>query len=148
MFPQKWTCCGKSTFAPTSDACQAREFHVPIEYSPGSLEKVWEFHQTPPKFSTSSHVAVAIDCEMGLSATGESKVIRISLIDYFTAEILIDTLVWPEEVITNLQTKWSGVTWNQMYTARNSGRIIWGTSAAREAIWRFVGPETVVSPHC
>ena len=37
--------------------------------------------------------AVALDCEMGISDEGERELIRISMIDYFTGEVLDNSLV-------------------------------------------------------
>ncbi|KGM91817.1 uncharacterized protein PADG_12134 [Paracoccidioides brasiliensis Pb18] len=48
-----------------------------------------------PRHSSDIRTAVAIDCEMGQGASGDSKLIRITLVDYFSSAILIDNLVYP-----------------------------------------------------
>jgi RNA exonuclease 1 len=122
--------------------CQGNEYHVPREYPEGELEAVWQLHHTPTPaavYPSPVRAAVALDCEMGTSHNNESYVIRLTLIDYFSAEILIDTLVWPEVGMLSLNTQFSGVTWNDLGAAARNGRCLQGTHSAREAIWHFVG---------
>ncbi|GKT94675.1 3'-5' exonuclease [Colletotrichum tofieldiae] len=106
----------------------------------------------PPSPSSSSsrkpRPAVAIDCEMGTAYDGESELIRVTLVDYFTSEILLDSLVYPQVAMQHYNTKWSGVSRQQMNDARAKGKCITGGLAAvRDAVWRWVGPETVVVGH-
>lgn len=46
-----------------------------------------------------------------------------------------------------LNTKWSGVSWDDLRKVRSEGTCIKGTAAARNAVWAHVGPETVVVGH-
>lgn len=91
--------------------------------------------------------AVAIDCEMGTAESGDSELIRITLIDYFTSAILLDNLVLPDVPMRDLRTRFSGVTWNQMRAAKKEGSCIKGRDNARRAVWKYVGPDTVVIGH-
>lgn len=84
---------------------------------------------------------------MGTSMTNESLCIRVSVIDYFTAEVLVDKLVFPDEPLLNYNTRFSGVSYSQMARAKAMGDCFFGIAAAREAIWKFVGPDTVVVGH-
>jgi RNA exonuclease 1 len=61
--------------------------------------------------------AVAIDCEMGTARNGDSELIRLSAIDYLTGKVLINNLVKPDQPMLHLNTKWSGVYWDQMNEA-------------------------------
>lgn len=79
--------------------------------------------------------------------TNESLCIRVSVIDYFTAEVLIDKLVFPDEPLQSYNTRFSGVNHTQMATAKATGDCFFGIAAAREAIWKFIGPETIVVAH-
>ncbi|KAK3492048.1 ribonuclease H-like domain-containing protein [Neurospora hispaniola] len=92
--------------------------------------------------------AVAIDCEMGVSSDFESELIRLSLIDYFSGQILIDRLVRPKVPMQHMNTRYSGVTRQDLQNAiRNRTCILGGLEEARKEVWKFVGPQTVVVGH-
>ncbi|KAF4629320.1 hypothetical protein G7Y89_g8829 [Cudoniella acicularis] len=140
-----WTCCGKHLF---SDPCKKNEFHTPINYGPGQLEAAWKFHKTPTTtLSSDIRYAVAIDCEMAVANSGDSELIRVTLIDYFSSEVLIDSLVYPDEEIQDYKTRFSGVTRRDMEDARRQRRCLMGKEEARLAVWKFVGPKTIVVGH-
>lgn len=84
---------------------------------------------------------------MGTAIRNETVCIRISAIDYFTGETLVDKLVFPDEKILNYNTRFSGVTFRQMMQAKSAGDCLLGIAAARQAIWKFVGPDTIVVAH-
>lgn len=84
---------------------------------------------------------------MGTGMTNESLCIRVSVVDYFTAETLVDKLVFPDEPLYNYNTRFSGVSHSQMTRAKAVGDCFLGIAAAREAIWKFVGPETIAVAH-
>lgn len=105
---------------------------------------------TPPVLSEQNRTpraAVAIDCEMGTALVGDVELIRLSAIDYFTGEVLVNNLVEPDLPMRNLNTKFSGVTFAQLNRAIKAGHCLRGKSGAREALWRFVGPETIIVGH-
>ncbi len=97
--------------------------------------------------TTAKWKAVALDCEMGTAKSGETELIRLTLIDFFTGEKLIDSLVKPDAAMAHYNTRYSGVTAADMRSAENTRSCIWGRDAAREQIWRYVGPETIVIMH-
>jgi RNA exonuclease 1 len=84
---------------------------------------------------------------MGTAASGDSELIRITMIDYFTSEVLVNNLVEPDVPMQHLNTKYSGVTWADFGRARREGTCLQGKAGARNAIWRFVGTDTVVTGH-
>ena len=141
-----WSCCGKHV---SSAPCKGEEFHVSLDYQIGELESSWKFYVTPAIVGASSDIrqAVAIDCEMGTAKSGESELIRVTLIDYFSTEVLVDSLVSPDVDMLHYNTRFSGVSASQMRQARSQGRCLRGKRRAREAVWRFVGPNTVVIGH-
>ena len=96
---------------------------------------------------TTIRQAVALDCEMGTAMSGETQLIRLTLLDFFTGEILIDSLVIPSVPMRHYNTRYSGVTAADMREAERSGSCIRGRDAAREHVWKFVGPETIVLMH-
>lgn len=94
--------------------------------------------------------AVALDCEMGTPKPGttfDSVLIRISLVDFFTGESLIDQLVQPTCEMLHYNTKYSGVTFADMRIASRSGQTIRGTDAAREKLLRYVDANTFIVMH-
>ena len=131
----------------------ALDQHTAIEYASGELEKEWKLYPTPPLCPTSSsssdvRAAVALDCEMGVSIYGEPELVRLSVVDFFSGEILIDSLVYPHVRLQHLNTRYSGVTRAMLEKARRQRQCIWGgRDAARKRVWRYVGRETIVMVH-
>jgi DNA polymerase III epsilon subunit-like protein len=145
---KKWTCCKKSAYEGTKP-CKGAQEHKPHIYAKDELETLWKFVPTPSTHSKSAehHAAVAVDCEMGISELGDSELIRVTLVDYFTSEVLIDELVYPDVQMKHLNTRFSGVTWAQLDQARRRGDCLVGRQAARECVFNFVGPSTVIIGH-
>ncbi|WQF90083.1 Putative ribonuclease H-like superfamily, exonuclease, RNase T/DNA polymerase III [Colletotrichum destructivum] len=154
-----YTCCRAHISAP---GCTWAPEHQTRSYDPGELVARYQHHHTaarplldpsPSTFPSSPpsrtpRPAVAIDCEMGTAYDGESELIRVTLVDYFSSEILLDSLVYPQVAMQHYNTKWSGVSRQQMNDARAKGKCITGgLDAVRAAVWRWVGPDTVVVGH-
>ncbi|KAG5290411.1 3'-5' exonuclease [Histoplasma capsulatum G186AR] len=142
-----WSCCGQPI---ASDPCGGAEQHHVRFYRAGDMTRLWQFHPTPrqPIMHTPDiRAAVAIDCEMGQAASGDSELIRITLIDYFSSAVLIDSLVYPSVKMEHYRTRFSGVSRRDMEAAKRAGSCIMGRDNARFAVWRYVGPETVVVGH-
>ncbi|OAL38331.1 hypothetical protein AYO20_02390 [Fonsecaea nubica] len=99
--------------------------------------------------------AIALDCEMGVSATGDQELIRLTAVDFFSGAVLIDKLVAPAVAMTHYNTRFSGVTAADMREAvRTRTAILGGRDRAREALvrggggdHRRVGPDTIVVVH-
>ncbi|ROW12101.1 hypothetical protein VMCG_00706 [Cytospora schulzeri] len=140
-----WSCCKAGIY---NQPCKTSAEHVATEYKPGELEELHRYYSTPAvQPSKPRCLAVAIDCEMGTSITNNSVLIRVTLIDYFTSKVLLDKLVFPDEPVLHYNTRFSGVTYGQMAKAKARGECLYGTAAARKAIWKFVGPDTIVVAH-
>ena len=140
-----WTCCGKHV---SETPCEGQEnHHVAEDPDNQMIKQRWQFHGTPGRIQSSHRLAVAIDCEMGTAFDGESELIRLSLIDYFTGNTLIDSLVYPDIAMQHDKTRWSGVKRTDMVKSRREGRCIIGKAAARAALFRYVGPSTIVVGH-
>ncbi len=84
---------------------------------------------------------------MGTARSGDSELIRVTLIDYFSSEVLVDRLVYPDVAMEHYNTRFSGVTRRDMEIARASGQCLMGKRRARDSVWKFVGPHTVVVGH-
>lgn len=150
---KKWTCCGQQ-ISPSAKPCGGSPDHIPRSHDPLELVNLYQFHHTPvfqaplPKSRPAQiRAAVAIDCEMGTAVSGDSELIRITVIDYFTSAILLNSFVEPDVPMSHLNTKYSGVTWADIRNAKRHRRCLMGTRAARRALWQFVDPQTVVIGH-
>ena len=143
---QKWTCCNGHTMSPP---CSAAKEHTPRTYAIGELEANWRFFRTPPAgiHNRTPALAVAIDCEMGVAESGESELIRVSVVDYFTGIVLLDSLVWPDVKMAHYNTRFSGITRQALQDARRRRTCLFGRRNALQAVWRHVGPETIVIGH-
>jgi RNA exonuclease 1 len=84
---------------------------------------------------------------MGTAASGDPELIRVTLIDYFSEEVLVDNLVDPDVRMQHLNTRYSGVSWADLKNARIKGVCLSGKARARQAIWRYVGTDTIVVGH-
>jgi len=84
---------------------------------------------------------------MGTAKSGDSELIRVTLIDYFSSAILVDHLVYPDVEMQHYNTRFSGVTRREMEVVRRKGQCLMGKDRARKAVWQFVGPNTVVVGH-
>ncbi|RDA93388.1 hypothetical protein CP533_1965, partial [Ophiocordyceps camponoti-saundersi (nom. inval.)] len=142
---QKWTCCRNYT---RSKACASSEWHTPRVYAAGELEMNWIFYTTPSPPSPLQFAAVVvIDCEMGIADLGDSELIRVSVVDYFSRAILLDKLVMPDIKVAHYNTKYSGISRAMMEDALRRGNCLLGRDEARKAVLRFVGPDTIVVGH-
>ncbi|KAK4443030.1 hypothetical protein QBC34DRAFT_362712 [Podospora aff. communis PSN243] len=139
-----WSCCGKPNNAPP---CVEKENHdVPAGQSDDLMAR-WRYYPTPATPQASHRAAVALDCEMGIAIDMESELVRVTVIDYFTGENLVDSLVWPDIDIKHYNTRYSGVTRQGIKEAHKKGECLLGGAAARKEVFKFVGPETIVVGH-
>lgn len=84
---------------------------------------------------------------MGTAISGDSELIRVTLIDYFSGAVLVNNIVEPDVPMQHLNTRFSGVSWEDVWKARREGSCLKGKKGARRALWRYVGPKTVVVGH-
>jgi RNA exonuclease 1 len=84
---------------------------------------------------------------MGTAMSGDSELIRVTMIDYFSEAILVDNIVEPDVPMRHLNTRFSGVSWADVKKARREMTCLQGKAGARRAIWEYVGPETFVIGH-
>ncbi|KAI4622489.1 uncharacterized protein J4E87_006431 [Alternaria ethzedia] len=101
-----------------------------------------------PYKRTPKRAAICIDCEMvGVAPNDTSALARMSVIDYLTNEILIDTLVQPTEPVTDWRTKYSGITRQAMATAMSQGKALRGSAEARAELFKYVDSDTILVGH-
>ncbi|KAJ5206400.1 hypothetical protein N7472_002848 [Penicillium cf. griseofulvum] len=139
---QRFSCCGRNIF---SRPCHQFKEHKIVD-DEVAWKRNWELHEAPG-FPLDYRYAVALDCEMGITDLGEQELIRVSAVDYFTGEILLDKLVFPKVRMFHTNLRFSGVNWNILYAAKNAGKALDGRDAAREQLFRYIGPNTVLVLH-
>lgn len=139
------SCCGRNGGSP---GCRAADQHQEMVLAPGELASYWRIHPTANAYNNFNHrPAVAVDCEMGTAVSGDTELIRVSLVDYFNGSVLIDNLVWPDVPMAHYNTKYSGVTRKDMEDARRARSCIFGRDHARMLCQQFVGPNTIIVGH-
>ncbi|KAK6532614.1 hypothetical protein TWF281_006796 [Arthrobotrys megalospora] len=149
---QIWSCCRSTTVVYPGQPSGCRMFPGHDWTSDSVLpQKFWDLHHTPP-FKPSSRCkqarkAVSLDCEMATNRFDQPELIKLTLVDVFTQEVLIDAIVKPLAKIKNMITHIHGITYKDIVSASNAGTAILGRDAAREKIFEFVGPETMVFVH-
>lgn len=102
---------------------------------------------TAPHPVRSIRTVVALDCEMGISRLGNTELIRLSLIDFFTQESLVDSLVIPDVEMAHYNTRYSGVTFAAMNKAKRTNTGIRGADAARKEVFKYIDSNTIVVVH-
>lgn len=102
-----YECCG--TVLGGEPCCQSKH-HVFHWESPGEMEYAIPFKNTKDIFPVNkdSFKALGIDCEMGYTTRG-FELLRISAIDFFSGEEVLDLMVRPFGTVVDLNTRWSGV---------------------------------------
>ena len=113
------------------------------------LRTVLESHISLPEPDKTKpkRVAVVIDCEMVAVNMGYSELARISAVDYFSGETLVDRFVEPEERVVDWRTPYSGVTAQILAKAKASGEIFNGLKEAREALLEHIDDDTILIGH-
>ncbi|EWG55369.1 hypothetical protein FVEG_13379 [Fusarium verticillioides 7600] len=88
--------------------------------------------------------AVALDCEMAGISSGESEIISICVIDFFTGELLLNSLVKPHEAIIDWRTNIHGIRPATLAIAASQGQVLRGWEAARQELLKHINTETVM----
>ena len=163
-----FTCCYRHV---SDRGCVSKPTHGAPKFSEAQLSEQWAYHYTPStvqrptkataisgnvtraqrrfltKQKSDVRQAIALDCEMGTASSGEPELIRLTAVDYFNNEILIDNLVKPSIPMQHYNTKYSGVSRSDMIKAERTSTCIFGRDAALKQLWRYVGPDTFVIVH-
>lgn len=93
----------------------------------------------PPK-----RCAVVLDCEMVGVHGGSSEAIRLSAVDYLSGDVLVDSLIKPDQRIVSWRTKYSGVSPPMLASACARGDILRGWKGAREELYKHIDSKTVL----
>lgn len=97
--------------------------------------------------SRSSRKAVVIDCEMVGVEGGASELVSLSVIDFFTGEQVMHSLVKPRVPVRDWRTNIHGISPGVMTTARAKGQTLDGWQSARHELFKHVDEDTVLVGH-
>lgn len=105
-----YLCCGGALGETDTEPCTKGDLHVFYWTSPEEMHHFLPFLRTSDVWGTrtGSLEAIGIDCEMGFTTKG-FELLRVSAIDFFTGEEVLDILVKPKGEVLDLNTRWSGV---------------------------------------
>jgi len=116
-----------------------------------------EYHATPRhNLSVPKRKAVVLDCEMvGCAAChegkdggrGDDEVVALSVIDFFTGEVIINSLVEPQRPVEDWRSAITGVTQAIMSAAVARGKALQGREGVRAQLWQHVDENTVLVGH-
>lgn len=107
---RKYLCCGGVLGATDTEPCSKSQFHVFYWSNAQEMHHSQPYIETKQVWGTRkrSLEAVGIDCEMGFTTRG-FELLRITAIDFFSGEEVIDILVRPKGKVLDLNTRWSGI---------------------------------------
>ncbi|KAI1778230.1 hypothetical protein F4818DRAFT_405246 [Hypoxylon cercidicola] len=112
---KKYRCCHQNV-DDESGGCTTAPTHVFKTTDPNRLASLLNFAKTPPNPDVPADRAVGFDCEMGFTTYG-LELIRMTLVSWPDGEKMLDVLVQPYGEILDLNTRYSGVTSEDMVTA-------------------------------
>ncbi|KAF8247002.1 hypothetical protein K440DRAFT_601563 [Wilcoxina mikolae CBS 423.85] len=108
----------------------------------------WTFLSAlPPLLGLPKRKAVVLDCEMCGAEFNRSELILLSVVDFFTAEVLINSLVRPLVPVIQWRTQYSGVSEKMMREAVASGNYIDGWHNARTLLFQYIDTDTILMGH-
>ncbi|EGV61447.1 RNA exonuclease 3 [Yamadazyma tenuis] len=103
-------CCGAEVGDNESSPCTSSSHHVFGWETAGEKHHFLPFQYTHDiyKPSPTAYKAIGIDCEMGYTTQG-FELLRITAMDFFSGEEVLDVLVKPLGEVVDLNTRWSGI---------------------------------------
>ncbi|KAK6203225.1 uncharacterized protein RJT21DRAFT_119371 [Scheffersomyces amazonensis] len=111
-FIKYYDCCMKIADDAESEPCSKSNHHVFYWNNPEEMNWARPFKRTTELFpSDETHkksFALGIDCEMGYTTKG-FELLRVTALDFFTGEEVLDILTQVDGEVIDLNTKWSGV---------------------------------------
>ncbi|OTB09024.1 hypothetical protein M426DRAFT_316312 [Hypoxylon sp. CI-4A] len=112
---KKYRCCHQSV-DDDSGGCTTAPTHVFKTTDTSRLASLLNFAETPDNPDIPKDRAVCFDCEMGYTVYG-LELIRLTAISWPDYEPLVDILVQPHGEVLDLNTRYSGVTPEDMVSA-------------------------------
>ncbi|KAH7202710.1 ribonuclease H-like domain-containing protein [Fusarium redolens] len=105
----------------------------------------WENRTAPyPSSREPKRKAVALDCEMAGVRNGDSEIISICVIDFFSGQVLTNSLVKPHEPIIEWRTNIHGIRPATLSMAVSQGQALRGWEATRQELFKHINTDTVL----
>lgn len=169
---KKYRCCHRNV-DDDAGGCTTASTHVFKTTDVNRLAGLLNFAQTPPNPNVPADRAVCFDCEMGYTVYG-MELIRVTALSWPNYEMLLDVLVQPFGEVLDLNTRYSGVTPEDMVSAerwqpgddhlplvnpsttstssderekRPKLKIVSSPKAARDLLFSLIAPTTPIIGH-
>jgi hypothetical protein len=107
----------------------------------------WRLFEAPTTKPKSFRNAIALSCATGTTVWGDRELIRVTAIDYYSGEVLIDNLVWPDIELLDTNFRETGISWERLGKANSADKAIKGRDAARNALFEFAGDKSILILH-
>lgn len=95
-----------------------------------------------PAYNQHARKAVILDYEivrvLGASGCEYSELIRVSMVDFLSSELILNIYISPQGKIILWCTKFSGVNHFILEEKKQEGKLIKGWQAARDLLWQFI----------
>ncbi|KAI0533555.1 ribonuclease H-like domain-containing protein [Xylaria digitata] len=111
-------------------------------------------HQTPPSppdpdgpHPRKTYDALAIDCEMVVMRGREQGLLNIAVVDFFTGDIVLRSLVRPTGPVTDWRRDITGFNKQRLTEAIKKGKVLSGWREVREKIFDVTTCETIFIGH-
>ncbi|CAN3499512.1 RNA exonuclease 3 [Diutina catenulata] len=103
-----YECCGGVIGDAGTVPCQEATHHVFRWDSPEELHHAIPFMDTSTWNNPDAFKALGVDCEMGFTTQG-FEMLRLTAVDFFSGETVLDIMTKPFGEVIDLNTQWSGV---------------------------------------
>lgn len=112
-------------------------------------------HQTPPSppdpddpHPRKTYDALAIDCEMVFMKGREQGLVSIAVVDFFTGDIVLRSLVRPTNTVTDWRREITGINRQKLAHASRKGKVLsGGWREVREKIFNVTTSKTIFIGH-
>lgn len=148
----QFTRLGPSECAALRDLLQQRCHPLPrLRQAAYRISRSKRFQDAPAADRAApKRTAVVLDCEMGWPE-GQSKqareLLHVTAIDFFSGEVLLDSLATPAQRIQDYRSELHGITAEALAAAARAGRALPGFGAARAELFKHIDAATVVVGH-
>lgn len=104
-----------------------------------SLQKLWKCHELD--FNKEGQCdLVTLSASFGVNIRGEPEVVRVVVLEFYSGQILIDSLVSPSTDMMHYNTPRTGITHAMMAAAKESGQAIESYHKFREMLGNIMRP--------
>ncbi|KAI1432976.1 ribonuclease H-like domain-containing protein [Xylaria sp. CBS 124048] len=102
-----------------------------------------------PDSTSRKYAALVIDCEMVELENNVSDLVRISVVDFMTGSVVLDSLVQPMGIVRQWRTRVSGVDAAMLNAAKANPNVtvLRGWPEARELIFKVADEHTILIGH-